>query len=299
MNRNALVLLGVLVSALTAQAANIALVSFHSDAGGLPSAAAAGAGMTTAADIGYSSLLTANGHTVTRFASKDLPTAADATTYNGYDLIILSRSVASGHYQQAAETIFWNSTITKPVISLGGYINRQNRLGLMDGNTIPDTTGNVALSVLNPSHPIFAGIALDGGNLMVNSYAGIATFNSTVQRGISVVTGSLTNGVTLATVGTASDPAFGGMVIGEWQAGAKTSDAGAEILGGHRLVFLTGSREHNGAPTSEIAGIYDLTADGQAMFLNAVTYMAVIPEPSTYALLGIGALALIFRWRKA
>jgi hypothetical protein len=52
----------------------------------------------------------------------------------------------------------------------------------------------------------------------------------------------------------------------------------ADILGGRRLVFLTGSREIGGL-TSEGAGIYDLDPDGAQMFVNAVRYMARTPVP--------------------
>jgi len=66
------------------------------------------------------------------------------------------------------------------------------------------------------------------------------------------------------------------MVIGEWVAGAKMATAAGDILGGHRLVFLTGSRERDGL-TSQGSGIFDLTDDGAKMFLNAVKYMAAPP----------------------
>jgi hypothetical protein len=72
--------------------------------------------------------------------------------------------------------------------------------------------------------------------------------------------------------------------------------APSDTLGGHRLVFLTGSREN--VITAEGAGMYDLTPEGKQLFLNAVSYMAV-PEPSTYALVGLGGMALFFRRRKA
>lgn len=280
----------------SAHAKSIAYVSFHS-AENTPSANAAAAGFTQAPDAGYTALLTANGHAVTRFVTRDSPTAADATFLNGFDLVIIGRSVPSGHYQQADEASFWHTSITKPLISMGGYANRNSRMGFNSGATIPDTTNNIALSVLTPSHPIFAGVALTGANLMVNSFAGIASFTNNPQQGISVVTSpAAAGGTVLATVGTATDPTFGGMVIGEWQAGAVMADATARVLAGHRLVFLSGSRERG--ITSEGAGIFDLAGDGQAMFLNAVNYMTV-PEPSTYVLLGIGALALLMRLRKS
>lgn len=289
-------LLCTFATTLSSPAANIAWVSFHSAQDGSPSAAAAGTNFVQAPDIGYTSLLTANGHTVTRFLTKNDPTAADATYLNGFDLIIIGRSVDSANYQQAGELTFWHSSITKPVINMSGYTLRNVRLGFTTGGTIPDTTNAVALEAVAPAHPIFSGIALDGANIMVNSFAGIAAHpsNGIPQRGISVNTDPLVGGTILGRIAAAGFPG-NGTVIAEWQTGASL---GSYVLGGPRLVFLSGSREHNGM-TSQGSGIFDLTADGSQMFLNAVTYMAVVPEPSTYALLGIGALALLMRWRKS
>jgi len=302
MKKNGLVFLCALVATISSQAANIAFVSFHSGDNS-PSTAAAGLGFTQAPDVGYTALLAANGHTVTRFLSKDEPTGADAATYNGFDLVIVSRSTASGHYQTATESAFWNTTITKPVMHLGGYALRGSRLGFTTGDTIPDTTSPIQLEALVPNHPIFSGISLGAGNIMVNSFAGIVSHNSVSQRGISVNSSPLEAGGTLIArigVGTIDNAAnLGtGMIIGEWNAGA-IINGGLETLGGKRLVFFSGSREQATGGTSEMAGIFDLSADGSTMFLNAVTYMAVVPEPSTYVLLGIGALALLMRLRKS
>ncbi len=97
---------------------------------------------------------------------------------------------------------------------------------------------------------------------MVNTYADLVYHNNVVQRGISVNTDPVAgDGAVLATVGTIGDPAADGMIIGEWQAGAIMGNTAGDVLGGHRLVFLTGSRENNGL-TSEGAGIYDLGPDG-------------------------------------
>ena len=261
------VLLCAFASLFSSQAANIVFVSFHS-AEGTPSAAAATAGFTEAPDAAYTRLLTANGHTVTRVVSSDLPNAA---TLNAADLVIISRSVPSGHYELDPETAAWNG-ITAPTMLLGGYILRANRLGYTSGTTIPDVATNaVKLKATAPGHPIFNGISLDANGLMANSYATAVTFTNRVQRGISVNTSAITNGgVVLAVVGNLGDATTGGMIIAEWLPGAlmNTND----IVGGRRLVFLTGSREHDGL-TSEGAGIYDLATDGAQMFLNAVNYM--------------------------
>ena len=276
-----LVACALAAAAIPAQAANIVWVSFHS-ADGTPSTAAFNDGFTNAPDAGYTRLLRDAGHTVTRVVSAD-NAALDPNVLNAADLVIISRSVPSGHYEVDAETAFWNTTVTAPVMILGGYVSRQNRLGYFAGTTIPDVNSNpVRLTVANPSHPIFAGISLDSANLMVNPYANIVTHTNDPQRGISVVTGATAGGGTvLAAVGTPGDAAFGGLVIGEWRAGATMSTAPPDTLGGHRLIFLTGSREAAAGSTSEAAGIFDLTADGARMFLNAVNYMA--PPDAAYA----------------
>ena len=249
--------------------ARIAWVSFH-PADDTPSNDAATAGFTQAADVAYTNLLETNGHQVTRVVTSGTP---DAPFLNAFDVVIISRSVPSGDYELASETAAWNG-VTAPMMILGGYVLRSNRLGFTTGTTIPDTGGQVRLEVLEPTHPIFDGIPLDAGNIMVNPYADAVSFNGTVQRGISVNTNPIAgNGTVLATIATAGDPAFGGLMIGEWQVGATLGNASADTLGGHRLVLLTGSREHDGL-TSQGAGIYDLNPDGARMFLNAVNYMA-------------------------
>ena len=255
--------------------AKIAWVSFHSD-DAKPTSAAATAGFTKASDVAYTDLLKANGHNVTRVVTSGTP---DKALLNAFDLVVISRCVPSGDYQDPPETAAWNG-ITAPTMILGGYVLRNSRLGFTTGATIPDTTGPVRLTVNDPSHPVFAGISLDANKTMVNLYADVVTFNSTIQRGISVNTDPVAgNGTILATIGTSADPAFGGMVIGEWQANAVLGNTAADKLGGHRLVFLTGSREASGL-TSEGSGIYDLSPDGAKLFLNAVNYMAgTEPKP--------------------
>lgn len=249
--------------------ARIAWVSFHPDSD-TPSTAAASAGFTRAPDAPYTDLLTASGHQVTRVVTSGNP---DAALLNAFDLVVISRSVPSGDYQDAPETAAWNG-ITSPTILLGGYILRNSRLGYTTGGTMVDSTGPITLTVNDPNHPIFAGVELDGANTMINTYADVVEFSGTVQRGVSVNT-DLENaeGTVLATVATAADPTVGGMIIGEWNAGATMSNGGADVLGGHRLVLLTGSREASGL-TSEGAGIYDLSEDGAKLFLNAVYYMS-------------------------
>jgi hypothetical protein len=281
-----------------ASAASIAWVSFHA-ADNTPSAGAAGVGATTAPDKGYTDLLTSAGHTVTRIVTTD---NAPPAGLDAHDVIIISRSVPSGHYQTDTETAAWNA-ITKPIINLGGYIARTNRLGMFSGNTIPDTTGNVKLNAVNPAHPIFTGIVLNGG-VTVNDISVPVSFNGTPQRGISSVTEPIVpGGQVIATINAAA--ANGNTSIAFFPAGTTmVNDGNDDVLAGRRLLFLTGSREHDGAApnpasSAELAGIYDLTPTGAHMFLNAVTFMQAVPEPSTAGLaaLALGGLGLVRRKR--
>jgi hypothetical protein len=289
LDNRALLTFGLLAiaMALPASAANIAWVTFHDNARAA-SAGAAGAGFTLPPDLGYTSLLEGAGHTVTRVLSINDPTATHLANINGFDLAIIGRSTSSNHFQQAGEALFWNSSVTIPVITMNGYTVRANRLGLETLSTTPiDVIGDVHLKVLNPSHPIFAGISLDGANTTVSPYAGVveSPVDAAVQRGASIPVDPIAaGGQLLATIGTATDPAFGGIAIAKWSPGATTSTTPATILGGHRLAFIGGSREAD-TISSETAGIYDLTDDGATMFLNAVDFMLTVPEPSSATLL--------------
>jgi len=283
--------LACVLTIASSDAANIVWVSFH-PADNQPSANAVTAGFTRAPDVGYTDVLRAAGHNVTRVVSSGTPNTAQL---NAADLVIISRSVGSGDYDAQTETAAWNG-ITAPTMILGGYVLRNNRLGYVAGTTIPDTTNSVTLVATQPTHAIFEGITLGAGNTL--SYANQVTYTNAIQRGISVNTDAVAGGGTvIARVSGDATQGANGLLIGEWQAGATMADpAGpSDTLGGHRLVFLTGSRELG--IDSQGAGIYDLTPQGEQLFLNAVDYMAV-PEPSTYALIGLGGMALLLRRRK-
>jgi hypothetical protein len=204
---------------------------------------------------------------------------------NAADLVIQSRSCASGSFQNAAATT-WNTKVTAPMMLMSGYTLRKSRLGFTAGETIPDTTGPVRLAG-DPNHPIFAGVKLTDG-VMDSNFAGIVTYpdGKTIARGISVNTDAPNaEGKVLATIAAASSAAgpAGGMMIGEWQAGAMLTHVSVtEALAGRRMVFMSGSREANGV-NSETAGQFDLTADGARIFVNSVLYM-MAPPPKPVAI---------------
>ena len=263
----------------------IAWVSYHA-ADDEPHADAAAVGFTQAPDIGYTDLLKANGYNVVRVLTSQTP---DVEFLNTMDLVIISRTASSGHYSGSGATL-WNS-VTAPMINLNGYTLRSSRLGFTDGTDMPDTTGDIRLAVTDPTHPIFDGIALTDG-VMDNLYAQGAVplpTDGTPSRGISINNNTPDDdGTVLATIAevSADTGPVGGMVIAEWPAGAimeHSSGSPTDVLGGPRLVFLTGSREPDGVTGGQAAALYDLYPDGEKMFLNAVKYMIpVIPvDPGT------------------
>ncbi len=238
-----------------------------------PSAGAAGQGFTEAPDKGYTDLLKANGYDVTRYIQTSTP---DVNVLNAADLVIVSRSSPASSFQNAAATA-WNG-ISAPMI-ITHYTIRANGMGFATGNAQTHITGDVTLTVSNPTHPIFAGIPLTGGT-MDNPFAGVVVYptNGTEARGIMIITDAPNaNGTVLATVSAAGNGPAGAMMIGEWPAGATlthSGGAGTDILAGHRLVFLTGSCIYsNKGQSAETEGMYDLHPDGAQMFLNAVQYM--------------------------
>lgn len=249
----------------------IAFVSFHAG-DNAPSGAAAGVGFTQAPDVEYTRLLQAAGHTVTRYVTTATP---DVNFLNGFDLIIISRSVPSANYQTAESAALWHG-ITKPTLILGGYILRANRLGFTTGDTMVDIADAVRLGTTQPSHVIFTGVPLDANGVMVNTYSSRVTYNGGLQAGTSINTSEVTAGAdVIATIATDTDPAVGGMVIAEYPAGTVMSNATADTLAAKRLVVLTGSRE--AGITSEASGIWDLSTDGARIFLNAVHYLTGQP----------------------
>ncbi len=307
MKRNALLLLTALslVSGLAVQAANIAWVGFHAGDTN-PSTPAFNMGFTNAPDVGYTALLAANGHTVTRFLRTNEiggdPTLIAALNTN--QLVIISRSIGSGDFDSETERAAWHTSVTVPLMSLNGYIDRNNRLGFHTGDTIPDiNTTNIRLRVTAPTHPIFAGIALDATNLMVNPYSKLMTFTSAVtglstnQRGMSVVTSPvISGGSTLATVGTVGDAAFGGAVVAEFPPGTVSSRT--NTMANRRLIFITGSREGSTTGTpADSAGVFDLLTDGAQLFLNAVNYLTTPQSPKcTMPLIGATNLVAGDAW---
>jgi hypothetical protein len=261
-----------------ARGVNIAWVSVQDS--DTANAAAQGFGFTDAPDQGYVDLLRDAGHTVTRVVEQSPTAAYAANLSDNFDLVIAGRQVNSPNFQDEAERALWHG-ITTPMIFMSGYVIRggtdgNSRLQFTTGSTIPDASnqGPVTLTAAVPGHEIFQGITLGAGNTLPFAEYPVFTPNGDLQRGISVNNNTLNGGGTvLARVGTPGDPALNGPLIAHWSAGAQL---GNHALAAPRMIFMSGSREHDGGgvPT---AGVFDLTTVGSELFLNSVDFMTQAP----------------------
>lgn len=259
-------------------------------------------------DQGFITLLTGAGHTVSRFnPPNNTPlSAGDVAALNTYDLVIIGRSIGSGAFDSAAETLPWNTQITRPMLLTNAYLTRSSRLGWFAGATLPDVVNNVlTFSDLNSpvSQFIIGSTPMNGASTGSSVTEPVTYPNGEVDaRGTSLITDPLvTGGRQIATSQGAANATF----IAEWPAGTTLAGTSAgQVLSGYRMQFLAGNRESATAPNNTVgsAGFENLTADGERMFLRAVTLAAnngVVPEPGSASLLALGALGLLRRRRTA
>jgi len=174
------------------------------------------------------------------------------------DLIILARVASSGTYDDANEAEMWNA-ISTPMISQSAHISRQySKWGwFATGNTTNKTPR--LMGAVAPDHAIFAGVAIDpNGNVDLldpNAQVTLVKLNEGEVAG---------NGTLLGV----HDEGYPWIV--EWDAGVEYYEGSGQIAGGPRM-FLGSAA---GTTMNEfIEGGYNLTADGETLFLNAVNYM--------------------------
>ncbi|MHC4113447.1 MAG: Ig-like domain-containing domain, partial [Planctomycetota bacterium] len=207
-------------------------------------------------DQGFVDLLRTNGYTV-NYRGEDGATdlrywrildAGKIAELEAADLIIVSRDTDSGSFaSDATEVANWNG-VTTPLILQPAHIYRSNRWIWMDSESTGGTTANL-LAVL-PEHFIFNGVTLDGSNQV-----SIISLTSNVGGGTDPGNGTL--------IGTRADN--GGVWIAEWEEGVEFYTGSGQTAGGPRMYFAAGGN----APD----GTYNLTAEGEKLFLNAVNYM--------------------------
>ena len=190
--------------------------------------------------------------------------AAKIAELNAADLIIVSRTTTGGAYGDTpAETTQWNGLMT-PLISLnsnhilGG--STSPRWGWM-GYTFSSYVVASVMEVLDRSHPIFAGVTIDDSNQVVAVNTKVGTGKTTFIAGLDTGNGRLL----------ARTAAAACAWIAEWQPGVEFYPGCSQIPAGKRLLFSAGTTED--AAAFKPRGAFNLTDEGQKMFLNAVAYM--------------------------
>ncbi len=203
--------------------------------------------------------LEAEGHNVD--ARLDYWTELDASKVdelNAADLVIVSRSTHSGDFTNDDETTLWNS-VTSPLILMNVYIVRSSRWMWMDTTSQEDADDIIVAS--DPAHPLFDGVSFEEDNLVI-------FLDNSVGSGMNTFTGSndVGNG-TLIAQRLSADQAC----IAEWEAGVEFYAGSGQTAGGPRMLFAAGTMETADPPTPQ--GAWNLTADGEIMFRNAVNMM--------------------------
>ncbi len=228
-------------------------------------------------DQRFVDLLTGHGYTVVR---KDHSAGMEdslrgprdysrRTLLDGADLVIVSRCARSDDYNFPGD---WND-LTVPLILLTPYLALADRWRWFDTDSWDLPVGMPAIQA-TPDQSIFDHVSLDG-----NGRADILT-TDTSQVNLSTAG----NGVVIAR--RADD---GGVWMAQWPAGTEFYGGAGQRAGGERMCFAAGDYHWDPPMT----GGFNLNAQGQQIFLNAVASLAdppVVPEPSTWAMLAAGLL---------
>jgi hypothetical protein len=212
-------------------------------------------------DIGWVELLEAQGYTVDYTMGAAVGdgywrTLDDAkiAALNAADLIIVSRCSDSGNYDDDDEVAQWNS-VTTPIMLQAMHIVRSSRWRWLDTTTLPNLSDAV-VEIVAPDDPIFAGV--ESPVQVGDGLVGPTTYVDITGVGVG-------NGTLLAQL---ADTEVAWIV--EWEAGVEFYPGSVEIAGGPRMVFCAGTQDEAGVTGR---GMYNLTPEGETIFLNAVNSM--------------------------
>ena len=180
---------------------------------------------------------------------------------NAADLIIVSRTSNSARYDEGEEPTQWNSATT-PLILMQALIARSNRWKWINSSSQINFGGAPALKVVEPGHPIFAGVALSEDNLVQVVDPNIGSGHTS-----SINADNVGNGTLLAREAGTELP-----WIAEWEAGVEFYDGAGQIPADKRLMLFAGTRESDGPPPTPW-GAWNFTVKGEIIFRNAINYM--------------------------
>jgi hypothetical protein len=176
------------------------------------------------------------------------------------DLVLISRGTDTGQYNQAPEPTQWNS-LTTPILCINVWQIRNNRFKWLNNPTdAKKDAGSPLMWVLEPSHCIFSGVALDPDGL-------VEVLDPNVEGSVNTSFIDMTdvgNGKLLAQ----SLGIYNAAWIVEWDAGVEYYDGAGEFAGGKRMLFSAGTQD------GPVQGAFNLNAEGQKLLRNIIAYLA-------------------------
>jgi hypothetical protein len=188
--------------------------------------------------------------------------AADGSSANGYDAVVISSTLASGDVRNKYEdttagVLNWESALMRQA---AGEFNMS-----VNGRTLDAQT---QINIVDPSHPLAAGLS---GTVTV----------TTSPLTMSFGTGDLGAGVSLVAQGVTDplDRAITAADVGDALLGNGSAENPAVAPGRRVMFFLQDSN------------FGDLTPEGLMLFDAAVAW--VVPEPTTFVLGAMGMLGLL------
>lgn len=187
--------------------------------------------------------------------------AAKLATLDAADLVIISRDTSGAEYgTNAAEVTQWNG-LKSPLILLNSYLVAQDRWLWLNSTSMGARQSYYLAQAIDPEHPIFEEVTLNAAGQVVWLDGAVAPgFSSCIN------TADPGQGHTIA-----ARPDNGCILVAEWAAGAPFYAGSTQTPGDRRMFFSAGTQET--ANTLVGYGVYDLTAEGGIMFLNAVGCM--------------------------
>ncbi len=222
----------------------------------------------TADESGYSeweTLLESAGHTVTH--RTDMTTLDDdkIETLNAADLVIIGRRTNSGAYIDDDEINQWNG-LTVPLILCNVYLARSSRWQWLNNTDVLELQADDSITI-EQDHPMFHGVGDVGDE-------------------ITMLTGPEWNILDINDAGNgqvlATHSVDGWLWIVYWDSETPFYDGSSQQSAWPRLWFCAGTDDAPGPSDTR------LTPEGQALFINAVNFMAgakprldaFLPNPS-------------------
>jgi hypothetical protein len=215
-------------------------------------------------------------HLETRFGEENvdymaaIDAAADGSSANGYDAIIISSSMGSNDIRgKYANTPVGVLNMENAIIDTGVG---EFQLSFTSGTTVSFNHQHV--EIVDPTHPLAAG--LTGTVQVFNNPQFMQVGRGDLGQGVHLVARQPEN-----VDGTRDHTIFavdtGGALLGDGSPGSPA------VAAGRRVMFFVSD-----------PGFGDLTADGLKLF-DAAANWVIVPEPASFALCAVGLFTLLAR----